>query len=87
MLAYKERRVQMVSVEYMVSVALKYDTTLSRAMLRACGVVVPKACAHHLWTHEGRMCNPTQDISISREVFECFTNKASPLDGRVQEAH
>lgn len=64
----------MVTVEYMVRAALRCDTVMSRAMLRACGVPVlrprPRTGSIVLVaTYDG--------------VGECFANHGSPMDGRL----
>lgn len=63
----------MVTVEYMIRAALRCDTAMSRAMLRACGVPVP--CAR-----------PRAGAVVSSEAYaemaECFRNCGSPMDGR-----
>lgn len=77
-----------VSKRYMIKAALKQDTTLSRAMLRACGVPVPEpdryAC--YQWTQGAARAHiRTHSHRVSREVLECFRNTTSPLDGRIPE--
>ncbi len=62
----------MVTVEYMVSAALRCDTAMSRAMLRACGMAVP---------------HPPQvgcavSVETADDVLWCFANRGSPMDGR-----
>lgn len=61
----------MVSAEDMAAIALRYDTVVSRAMLRACGVPVPHA-------------RPRIGSIVAAAVFdgmtECFANRESPMD-------
>lgn len=64
----------MVSVDYMIRAALRKDNTMSRAMLRACGVAVPHrlppvGCIAHVDSHA--------------EIMACFVNHGSPMDGRA----
>lgn len=62
----------MVSIGYMVRAALRCDTALSRAMLRACGVPVPRRYR-------------TGSVALVDEcdgIAECFANHGSPMDGR-----
>lgn len=62
----------MVSVEYCVRVALRYDTAMSRAMLRACGVDAPEPRPR-----------PGQVVRADRRydgIDECFRNSRSPMD-------
>lgn len=63
----------MVTVDYMIRAALRWDTAMSRAMLRACGIPVP--------------CSIPKVGYIVRVdeydgVNECFANHGSPMDGR-----
>lgn len=61
----------MVTVDYMISSALRCDTTLSRAMLRACGILVPQV-------------HPRRGLVVSvnayNNMIECFRNTSSPMD-------
>ena len=63
----------MVNIDYMIRAALRKDNAISRAMLRACGVVVPR-----------RM--PPAGSIVSADVYddmmECIANHDSPMDGR-----
>ena len=64
----------MVSVEYMIRAALCRDTVMSLAMLRACGVPVPRGRPRH-----GAIVN----VRTRDEIAECFRNYGSPMDGRM----
>lgn len=64
----------MVSLEYMIRAALRKDTAVSRAMLRACGVAVP-----HRLPHVGSIVS----AGVYDGVMACFENRGSPLDGRA----
>ena len=57
-----------------VRIALRYDTAMSRAMLRACGVLAREPDPE-----------PGEVFSSDRYdgVLECFMNFGSPMDGRV----
>lgn len=57
-----------------VRIALRYDTAMSRAMLRACGYVAPEP-----------MPDPGAKVSVERYggILECFANRESIMDGRV----
>lgn len=63
----------MVSVDYMIRAALRHDTAMSRAMLRACGVPVPRS-------------RPRIGSIVAVDAYsgldECFANHGSPMDGR-----
>lgn len=63
----------MVSVDYMIRAALRFDTAMSRAMLRACGVPVPRS-------------RPRIGAVVSAGAYDdmrcCFRNCGSPMDGR-----
>ena len=56
-----------------VRAALLYDTSMSRAMLRACGVAAPEPA-------------PRAGCTVSTERYAgmlgCFANRESPMDGR-----
>lgn len=64
----------MVTVEYMVRAALRCDTVMSRAMLRACGVPVP-----HSFPPRGSIVA----VNAFAGMAECFANHDSPMDGRA----
>lgn len=64
----------MVSVDYMIRAALRCDTVMSRAMLRACGVPVPRS--------RPRM-GAVISVGAYDEMVECFRNCGSPMDGRA----
>lgn len=64
----------MVSIEYMINAALQCDTTLSRAMLRACGVPIPSPRPR---------AGSIVPVAIYDDMAACFANTSSPLDGRV----
>lgn len=68
----------MVTVEYMVRAALRRDTALSRAMLRACGVPVPRSKPH---------IGAIVEASTYDDIFTCFSNCESPMDGRYITAY
>ena len=61
-------------------IALRYDTVMSRAMLRALGHLVAGRA-------QGRPCPIVQVGSAAREgrryrgLMECFRNSSSPMDG------
>lgn len=63
----------MVTIEYMIKVALRCDTIMSRAFLRACGIAVPRPA-------------PPDGAIVSADSYdciaECFANRESPMDGR-----
>lgn len=63
----------MVPVDYMIRAALRWDTALSRAMLRACGVPLPRS-------------RPRVGSIVRVEAYDgvaaCFANRESPMDGR-----
>ena len=63
----------MVPVDYMIRSALGCDTLMSRAMLRACGVPVPR-----MFPRIGAIV----EASVYGDIDECFSNHASPMDGR-----
>lgn len=63
----------MVTLSQLARIALRYDTSMSRAMLRALGVPVPEP-APDLRPHarpDGRYAG----------MAECFANRGSPMDG------
>lgn len=62
----------MVTTEYIVRAALRFDTAVSRAFLRACGVPVPPP----------RMVGCVVSVETAREMRWCFANHGSPMDGR-----
>lgn len=65
----------MVTFRQMARIALRYDTSMSRAMLRALGVPVPEprprigAVARADRRYDG--------------IAECFRNHGSPMDGAL----
>lgn len=63
----------MVPVDYMIRAALRWNTAMSRAMLRACGISVPHACPGR-----GRIAA----AGAYDGVAACFANRESPMDGR-----
>lgn len=63
----------MVTVEYMVRAALSRNTALSRAMLRACGVPVPRSRPRP---------GAIVEVGAYAGLCECFANHGSPMDGR-----
>lgn len=63
----------MVPVDYMIRAALRWDTALSRAMLRACGIPV-------LHARPGR--SRIAAAEAYGDVAACFANHGSPMDGR-----
>lgn len=56
----------------LASIALRYDTAMSRAMLRALGVPVPRV-RHY------RVPAPVEDAT-DPDVLWCFRNDRSPMD-------
>ena len=64
----------MVSVEEVIAIALQYDTAISRAMLRACGVPVP---------HARPRIGSIVAVDSYDGLGECFANHGSPMDGRT----
>lgn len=63
----------MVTVEYMIRAALRCDTALSRAMLRACGVPVSRFRCR---------LGAIVPAEAYDGVAACFANHGSPMDGR-----
>lgn len=63
----------MVTVDYMIRAALRWDTAISRAMLRACGIPVP---------HARPGCGRIVAAGAYDGVAECFANHGTPMDGR-----
>lgn len=63
----------MVSIDYMIRAALRKDNAISRAMLRACGIAVPRAY-HRL----GEIVR----VDDYGDIMECFVNHGSPMDRR-----
>lgn len=63
----------MVPVEYMIRSALRRDTAMSRAMLRACGVPVPHSCLR---------VGDIVPVEAYDGVAACFANHGSHMDGR-----
>lgn len=63
----------MLRIAEIVRIALRHDTVMSRAMLRACGV-------------GAREPRPAPGAVVPAEryagVLECFANCGSPMDGR-----
>lgn len=56
----------------LASIALRYDTAMSRAMLRALGVPVPRV-RHY--------CAPAPvEDATDPDVLWCFANHGSPMD-------
>ena len=62
----------MVSRHELASIALRYDTAMSRAMLRALGVPVPRV------RHYAEPV-PAEDAT-DPDVLWCFRNHGSPMD-------
>lgn len=71
---YARKGAAMVTVEYMVRAALRRDTVMSRAMLRACGVPVPRALPRP---------GSIVEVDTFAGMAECFANHGSPMDGRA----
>lgn len=71
---YARKGAAMVTVEYMVRAALRRDTVMSRAMLRACGVPVPRAFPR---------LGSIVEVGAYVGLAECFANHGSPMDGRA----
>lgn len=67
----------MVAKIELIRIALRYDTAMSRAMLRACGFPAPEP-----WPKPGIKVR-VDDISRYADVTLCFRNGASPMDGRT----
>ena len=69
----------MVSRDVMLGIALRYDTAMSRAMLRALGrdapCVRPRACPAVRVGHEA------SEARRYRDLMACFRNHGSPMDG------
>ena len=63
----------MVSVEEVIAIASRYDTAISCAMLRACGVPVP---------HARPRIGSIVAVDAYDGMGECFANNESPMDGR-----
>ena len=64
----------MVSIADMISSALLYDTVMSRAMLRACGIPVPRPRPRR---------GSIVVVDMYADVAACFANHESPMDGRT----
>lgn len=64
----------MVTVDYMIRAALRCDTAMSRAMLRACGVPVPRSRPRP---------GSIVEVGAYAGLFECMANHGSPMDGRL----
>ena len=62
----------MVTTDVLASIALRYDTAMSRAMLRALGVPVPKVRFYATPA-------PAEDVT-DPDVLWCFRNNGSPMD-------
>ena len=62
----------MLTIPQLVRIALRHDTAMSRAMLRACGV---PAC-------EPRAVGTAVSVERYLGMRECFANAGSPMDGR-----
>ena len=65
----------MVTHEYILSAALRFDTTMSRAFLRALGIDITM----HPVRHMGSVIS----VEIAHEfddMLECFANHNSPMD-------
>ena len=69
----------MVLRDVMLRCALRYDTAMSRAMLRALGREVPRVrpapCPVVRVGHEAR------EARKYRGLMQCFRNHGSPMDG------
>lgn len=60
-----------------IRIALGHDTTMSRAMLRACRYPAPEP-----WPKPGtKIC--VEDIDKYADIVACFRNDESPMDGRA----
>ena len=57
-----------------VRIALRYDTAMSRAMLRACGYVAPEPL---------QATGTVVSADRYAGMLECFANRESIMDGRV----
>ena len=62
----------MIGIDYMIRAALRKDNAISNAMLRACGIPVP------------RVFRAGSIVSVDEYdgLIECFVNHGSPMDGR-----
>ena len=61
----------------LVRIALRYDTLMSRAMLRACGCHAPDP-----WPKPGTVVR-VDDMGRYADIALCFRNGESPMDGRA----
>ena len=61
----------------LVRIALRYDTSMSRAMLRACGCHAPDP-----WPKPGTVVR-VGDVGRYADIALCFRNGESPMDGRA----
>ena len=62
----------MVPRNVLASIACRYDTAMSRAMLRALGVPVPSVCYYSVPV--------TVEDATDPDVLWCFRNHGSPMD-------
>lgn len=62
----------MVGSDYIARSALRHDTAVSRAFLRALGVPAPEPARAGL----------VVDVRRLRDLEWCFANHGSPMDGR-----
>lgn len=63
----------MIPIDYMIRAALRKDNAISNAMLRACGIPVP------------RLFRAGTIVRVDEYdgMMECFVNHGSPMDGRT----
>ena len=65
----------MLSVQVLARIALRYDTAMSRAMLRALGVPVPAPAPA-----PGTVAPVGAEPEVDPDVAWCFANRESPMD-------
>lgn len=61
----------MVPRDALASIARRYDTAMSRAMLRALGLPMPEPVRRGV---------PTRVERVDRDLMWCFENHGSPMD-------
>lgn len=66
----------MVSLKYILKVALSVDTQIADAFLAALGAERPKRQTRPRRVREARNSDPYRGMS------DCFSNRHSPMDGR-----
>lgn len=69
---FARKEADMVTVEYIVRSALRRDTPVSRAFLRACGIPVPRP----------PQAGCVASVAAADDVLWCLANHGSPMDGR-----